>query len=467
MIEKTDKIAGFDLPILISNLIIDQKPECKEFEKITYKKSGVSIKEYLIKNLTDQNNQNLLVGIIGLYGPNSAFLGSNNRHCVHFKGYNDSSSEDKWEEYVNTAYNLSMILRNEHNVDLIIALGHSGNPEDINLIKSLNSKSKLNGPVIDVHISSHTHEIYGHFIDGTYLFQNDNNGNELGILELEFISKASNPRIKIRNNKMVVQLNQYFGVDKKYYQVVENYKKIIDENFLKQLTYEYNSKIIYFEKPLYQDDYEFGRFLCSSILKQMNKENKKTSLITSAIDKVDIYLNSIACVRALPEFYQMNKTIYFHEIFRMLGIGHIDEFANEYNIPGDPIVHMYIHKSQLSTLITASRFYALMDMSGYFIYSDSLTFDWSWFGIPFVNMVTNMKINGKSYEEWPEYLHIAAPLIIADFIPKSKQLTYGLVNFKIFDKYGRVLNNLKNEHTYFKEYLLVTNYLKELQDNKK
>jgi 5'-nucleotidase/UDP-sugar diphosphatase len=460
-IEKANHIGGFDLPILTSNIQFQGEDcELKKFAKST---SGVYFADHIVKTLRNSNGEEIKVGLIGIFSPNTALFSTNNRECVHFAGFNDTNSVELWKDYVDSVYQLATKIRSEYDLDLVVALGHSGSPEDSKLLKDLNNLSPT--PVIDIHISSHTHEIYGLYQHGAYLFQNDNNGKELGVLELEYLGKTSNPRIKLSHSVLAVNLEQYDKVDPVYQSVVARYKKLIDDVFLSELPYSYDTEVLQLKRTPFTNDLEFGTFLVSSILKQLNIESQKpTSIVSTKMDPVDIYFNSIACVRALPEFYQPNKTIYFHEIFRMLGIGHLDININQNNVPGDPIVHFYVHKSMINTLITATRMYSLLDSAGWFVFSDTLEFDWSWWGIPFVNMATNIKIHGKEYHDWPEYVHLAAPLIIAEFVPKSKQITFGWVDLKILGKRGNILKNgIDDEYTYFKEWLLLSNNWRSLK----
>lgn len=458
MLEKSERIGGFEFPILASNIYFDPGP-CEISRFAILKTKGVRISSSILKTLVNDRNETLRVVILGIYGPNSALFSANNRKCVHFTGFNDTGSVELWDEYVDSVYRQCQEIREKDQADVIVALGHSGSPEDSRLIKDL-AKRKSDGSLIDVHISSHTHEIYGHFVDGTYIFQNNAQGKELGTLKLEFMGKNARRRVRLLDNNLAVNMETYQDADETYANVVKLYKKMIDQVFLSKIKYDYDSEILHMGLPPFKDDFEFGTSLVSAIRSELNLESSKpTSTFTTQMDEVDIYFNSIACVRALPEFYHINKTIYFHEIFSMLGIGHIDTIANANNPPGDPIVHFYVKKDMINTLITATRLYSLIDFSGWFVFSDSLTFDWRWWGIPFHNMAYNVKINGKSYNEWPELIHLAAPLIIAEFIPKTNELTFGIVNLEILDKYGRVLkHNIQNEHTYYKEYLLLANY---------
>lgn len=75
-----------------------------------------------------------------------------------------------------------------------------------------------------------------------------------------------------------------------------------------------------------------------------------------------------------------------------------------------------------------------------------------WWGIPFLNRIYNITLNGKPISEVPDLIHIAMPLTAANFMLKMPKLTYGLIKAELFDKYGNSIE--KPFVTNFKEYLL-------------
>ena len=190
--------------------------------------------------------------------------------------------------------------------------------------------------------------------------------------------------------------------------------------------------------------------------------------IQSNIEKIDVFFTAPGYIRVQPEYLKKNSTLSFANIFDLVGIGEINKDINSFSLPYDPIVHWYIHKSKLKELIEVTKLYSVIFNEGAdFIYSNSLTFDFTWFGFPFVkSMVSNMKLNGVPYEEWSEYIHLAAPSLIAKFLPKASKITFGFLDFIPKDKFGRnLINGLEDESTYFRSYLLAAHGLIEQMTN--
>jgi predicted phosphodiesterase len=343
-----------------------------------------------------------------VYGPNSAFYTENKRTCISFRGYNDTNSKDLWEEYTNSVYNISTHLREKVGVDIVIALAHAGEPEDINLINSL-SKYRKNGlPVVDIHIGAHTHQTYAYMKDGTYITNAGDCGIKLGVVEFEY-SLQKNSRIKIIREDLHLDVLHYPHDDEIYRKKVDYYIRLLNDHFLNQIPFKFDTPVVTMKRDL-KDPIEFAQFTINAIYHQMNSEIENEDSIyktyRSNIDKVDVFFTSWDYIRAQPEFLKKNATLTFSDVFDLLGIGHIDKNINAYSLPYDPIVHWYVPKSKVQEMIEASKLYAkFVDSAADFVYADSLTFDFTWFGFPYVkSMATNLKLHGKPYHEWPEMI---------------------------------------------------------------
>eukprot|EP01080_Neovahlkampfia_damariscottae_P000560 gene560-8070_t len=466
MIKKANNISGMHVPILTSNMEFGEN--CDDVKSILkepqtdedHHRSGVYFTKYSLKRLYGENNQSILAGMIGIYGPNSAFYTENKRTCISFRGYNDTHSHDLWDDYTHSVHSISTFLREKVGVDIVVGLVHAGDPEDVNLINSLTKISKGGLPIIDVHIGAHTHQVYGFMKDGIYVSNAGDSGIQLGVVELEY-NVQKNTRLRVVSEDMHLDVEKYPFNDLYYRNKVDDYIRILNNHFLNQIPFKYNTPIVTMKRDL-SGPVEFAKFAINAIYHQMNAEIENKNSIyknyRSEIEKIDIFFTSWDYIRPQPQYLKKNATLDFSNIFDLLGIGDIDKNINAHSLPYDPIVHWYVPKSKVQEMVEASQLYAkFVDSAADFVFSDSFTYKWTWFGIPYVkSMCYDMKLYGKPYEEWPKMIHFAAPAMIANFLPKASLLTKGLVDFIPKDKYGRNLPHiLDDEYTYFRSYLLV------------
>jgi 2',3'-cyclic-nucleotide 2'-phosphodiesterase (5'-nucleotidase family) len=69
MIKKTEKLKNFKLNIISSNFYLDKKKECEKYKSFSKK----YFKKYLIKELRNNKNETLRVGILGFFGLEPSF----------------------------------------------------------------------------------------------------------------------------------------------------------------------------------------------------------------------------------------------------------------------------------------------------------------------------------------------------------------------------------------------------------
>jgi 2',3'-cyclic-nucleotide 2'-phosphodiesterase (5'-nucleotidase family) len=196
------------LPVVLSN--IHYMDECAQFNNltregdakyappratITVDKSGSPsespyITPFVLKELTDSRGKTLKVGIMGMFGPNAAQLSVAYRKCLLFDGFKQKRRNKlQWRKYVKKTINVANELREKHGAQVVIMLAHSGEPEDVRLMDALKKRSK-NKPIVDIHISSHTHHIY--LVNRsvgkgkTYIHQAGPFGTNLGVLQFEY-----------------------------------------------------------------------------------------------------------------------------------------------------------------------------------------------------------------------------------------------------------------------------------------
>lgn len=422
-LKKANNISDINVPIITTNLQFT--PECSYMNDLFKEdpSKGVYLTNYVIKEVSNkETKESVKIGILGIYGPNSAFFSQNFRksihgnRCIYYKGFDDISSEYAWDEYVDLTYNTIKHLKEKKGVKVIIVLGHSGQPEDSKFISLLNSKYKKYLPLIDIHLSSHTHHKYYRFENGVLMNQNGGYGNKIGILELQY---SESKGITSFTKDPTVDMFTYTQEDPYMKNKLNEYIGVMDRVFLKQLPYKYETFMHKLEKP-FKNRYDLGEWLCSLLQKQLTKEliMKSDLYQGNTTGMVDIYFNSIESIRLIKEGNIANKSLLFADLFQLTGVGHNMIEVNDHNLPGDNIVHFYIKKSFLYTFITASRLYSFIDIGAWFTFSDSLQFKWRWFGIPmikneYLGMLYDIKIHGIPFEKLPDLIHVR--LFISQF----------------------------------------------------
>jgi predicted phosphodiesterase len=466
-LKKANLIAGLRVPILISN--IHFSPRCHKFNEFYNQENhGVYFVKHLIKSVTNNVGETLKIGIIGLFGIHSSFISDNTRrtnksHCVHFVGFNDTTQQEDWDQYLESTHSLVMDLKNNHRVEVIVAMTHAGSPEDVKFAKAFNSKYSNK---ISVLLGSHTHERYIFNIDGTVIIQPGHSGTRIGLLEFSYVSKIS--KLSLTNSNNFVDLFEYNQEDFATKVRIDRYKGLINRVFLKRLPFQYDTFITKFPHDM-KNRKVLGTWIATNLQKQLTMEiqesNKKkhNGYLGNTTGKLDVYFNSIESVRTIRGLNRKNDTLYFKDIFQMCGVGRNLIEINEYNHPGDFVTSFYIKKEFIIKFVTASRLYSLIDGGAWFVFSESLQFKWRWGGIPFstnqyFGMMYDVKIHGKSFEELPDLLLIAAPSTIVTFLPKAKKLTYGIIDFEAYDKNGVPIKDIFAEETYYQEYLLLSKY---------
>ena len=127
----------------------------------------------------------------------------------------------------------------------------------------------------------------------------------------------------------------------------------------------------------------------------------------------------------------------------------------------------YMKKKELANLIDFARlleqYWSInfgMSMS-----HPSVEFDINQYGLPFVNSIRNLKLNGTEFGDWPELVRVAASNYVAPFLWQSEAYSYGLFTTTPKNADGMPYNSvdqvidarLPPEYILFAEYLSAQN----------
>lgn len=425
MLEKINTKSDF-VPIVSTNLEVSETDLLSKFYGVNKLISPYKVKEY------SQNGQKVKVGYIGLLGADGCLVSRGNRGKISFKGFNDQSSKVKSTELYEEIQSTIDFLKKEKKVNIVIVLMHGGSPEDKNLAKEVSG--------IDVIIAGHTHEVYRDIVGDTIISQSGSYGRYLGVMELKY--ENSKVSLVNKSSSNVIEINNKSPVDKEYLKKLKLYKSEIDL-ILKDSPYKFNTKIFKSLKN-YKTERELhnplGIMVTSGIRNQLNKSEK---------NKIDVYFTSLSLVRS--EF-KKDHSYQYSDIFKMMPIG----FGENQSI-GSPIVSFYLSKKELYQLVSFMELYRHISSNFTPAFSGNLVFETRWWGIPLINRVSNIKLNGLDFKDWPELLNISTSSYVSRYVDMVEKVTYGAFRFVPKDINGNPLKNLNvnypREHEVLAEYL--------------
>jgi len=114
----------------------------------------------------------------------------------------------------------------------------------------------------------------------------------------------------------------------------------------------------------------------------------------------------------------------------------------------------------LVTLIQVLKIVNYFDPMTSMAFSHSLSWQNRWYGIPFVNWIYDVKINGVPIDQIKsKQVHIALPYYVAKFFAKAKELSFGLADLSMYDKRGASLKRVDLAKTTVYEYLLFAEHM--------
>jgi len=392
----------------------------------------------IIKELK-QGDQVLRVGIIGLLPPNASKVSASQRGALSFIGYDDKKMKEDMSEFLKVVQKTVNELRSKQSVDIVVALMHGGTPENEILAK------KVSG--INVILSGHVHGVYkkAQIIKETYLAETGFGGQNLGVLHFKYKEK----KLFLTNQDHVLKaINESTPSDKEYLKIIKSYQNDINAIF-SEFGYKISDKIFTLKKDYNRiagtDDY-LGSFVASKLLQEYNKISK---------DETQVYLVAMASLRGdLIRKNSRDTEIYFEDIFRIFSSGFSEGIH-----PGFPIASFYLTKKDFIKLINVFDVYTMIEPLFRIAFSNSLSFKIQNWGIPFMNRITNMKINNLSEDKWPDLIKITCTSQIMSYLFKIDQMTRGLVRIVPLDKKGKAIAGPIIETTH-KEFELFANAIK-------
>ena len=422
-------VANLNIPIVSSNIEFDESPS--DLKEIFATNSQISRSQI---HTLKKDDAELRVGIVGFLGPDAALVSSGTRKNSHFKGFNDAKQKKDTDEFYEHARKVAQELKLKNKAQIIIAMLHGGAPEDKKLLQEV--------PEIDIIIAGHTHQRETYVYDNRIIAQAGSYGEWLGKLELKIDlplnSKNSETSQSKKYKVSLINTDVHLKIDDSVESDPSTIKKIAEASIALEplnVTGDFlpNSPILNLTQDFKKERMhhnKLGQLICDSILKSLNKR-----LNTPAA----LYFTSQSLLReGLLRAKNAPTLLQFSDIFRIMSVGFDDDLN-----PGSPITLFYLTPQDFKKVIQFTDVYSKISAHFMPAFSSNVSYKIHNWGIPFLNRVTDFKLNNLEFEQWPVLIPIATSLYVARYFEKVPRLSYGLLNIVPRDKNGLPLKNLE------------------------
>ncbi len=433
MLTKASK-SQTSLKILATNLIVNQQAPWSPF-------FGVSEGSLVVPRATrtfDVEGKHLKIGILGVTGPDALLVSRGNRQFSHFVGFSDEKNRADWSELYQLLDREVKDLRQKEKVDVVILIAHAGPPEDEKIAKNVDG--------IDLMIGGHSHDLYAtpHKVGRTWIAQAGAYGKYLGVLKFALAPQG----LELANEGQTnILIDDKIEASPVISEAIEQDKSYLKKVLAPKLGYDPDLKVVTTYK-----NYAHEKKNTSKELGALVTGGLKDQLEHKMGREIDLYFSSMSLIRDGLSLYGNETSYNFSDIFRILSIG-LDKDL----MPGTPVVHFYLSKREVELLINFMEIYSKISKNFSPAFSPNLSYEVRWWGIPMLNRLKDLSLNGKPFSEWPELLHIATSDYVASYVDKVGPMTYGLVHFEPKDENGQPLKTVVM--TPYKEYQLFTDFL--------
>jgi 2',3'-cyclic-nucleotide 2'-phosphodiesterase (5'-nucleotidase family) len=450
------------------------------------------VKDFIIIEKND-----IKFGILGAMGPDAAFSCSGTRKFVSFIGYEDQGQNKKFDLYVDYIVEQATRLRSQ--VDVVILLAHQGTPEDVDLAKAIPAnlidimisghthetyfkRQKGNSKFFDLgKFSTTAHE--------TYLTQSQSHGKRLGVNAFQIIIHTAlhnkkqiaplsltpddisiqkickQPLIieeekegereeteillnfllkQVCDNGHFLDINKKIKPDKTMTKMIENWMEDIMEAKVTSMHegdskyYHYKINQIVYESPSTESKEEdifplpsvnrvtIANTFCTMALKEINEHH-----LGDGRQPLQVYLHAPKAMRdILLPLSNQKYVIQYSDIFRILSM-----------TGSSPVCSFYLSIEAVTMLIEIVPILrAIFSPEIAMCFSNSLTWKESEWGIPFINKVYDVQINGATLESG-SLVHIATNYFIGEWFWKVKEITHGIIDLKPMNSLGEVITD--------------------------
>ncbi len=412
------------IPLISTNLIRSEDAKLKKYFNEFGLLQKIKLKEF--RGI----NGNLTFAFLGALSPNGCLVSRSTRGVFKYTGFNDEKSKEEKDALVEKLQEEINLVRKEAHV---VVLSYHGGSED-----ALDLAEKLEG--LDILIAGHTHKEEFMKINNTFVQQTGSYGAKLGLLSFTYDTEKR--VLKLNNEAKLITIDEKISEDKEWSKKTDALRT---KAFKLMGHAEDPREVIFTPKKDYirgRDLFnEMGQLVTSLVRNGLNKRLEKNN-------EIDVYFTSMGLIRTSFE-----KDIPYNraDIFEAVSIGFDDELK-----PGVDIVHFYLTPKELYRLISFLELYSKFTSTFSPIASNNLTYKVRWWGIPLLNRVYDLRINGKIFSDHKGLFHVATNRFVTNNIENVKNLSKGFVDIVPKNKNGEPLTPLPRLS---KEYILLTEEL--------
>ncbi len=408
MLKKMDK--ELEASLVASNLFIKKNEKKNDSPISEYIGSDKLIKSEIIKDYV-VGNQKIKIAFLGILGPDGCLASKSTRGDVGFVGFDDAKSKIDIKTLVKFINQKSLDIKNK-GADLIIVSMHGGSEEAAKILKDLKN--------VDLVIAGHTHVQEFKKVGSTWISQTGSYGESLGTLRFSFDLDKKEISMQSTNDNFLKRIEYNGEFDQAFQTKIDHWRNV---SFSKMGHTEDPKETVFISKKdrISKNEMQnpFGVELMSRIYDELNKENQN----------IDIYFSTTGLIRS--DLYK-DVAYNYADIFEMVGIGFDDHL-----VPGVPVVSFYLTAKEVSQVIQFLELYSHVSANFSPIYSNNLTYDFNKWGVPFVNRIKDIKINGKELKSFDRLIKIATNDFVVRNLDTISTATYGMVKIDPKNEQGQ------------------------------
>ena len=421
------------IPLVASNLYVTADSPLR-----FYVGDDRLIRPYMVKEFNSPKGK-LRVGFLGVLGPDGCLVSRSTRGDVHFVGFDDPKSKQQLTKLADHLNTMILKLRQKEKVDIVILSIHSGGKESHELA------AKLKG--LDVMISGHTHKQEFAIVNGVVVNQTGSYGENLGYLEFKYNAKKKKLQFLNQDGNHVITITDKFEENKIWKERINKWRTKSFE-LMGQKTDP--TEVVFTPKKSYIRSSAIpnpmGELLTHAFITELNEDIKRAG---NHEDPIDAYFTSTGLIRA--SFYK-NTPYTRAEIFEAVSIGYDSQKR-----PGVDVVSFYLSPKEVKTIINFMEFYTYFSTSFSPAISPNLSFKIRKWGIPFINRIYDLKLNGKPLSDYDRPIKIATNKFVVLNIETVKRITRGWIDLEPRTATGEAI---KNYPLHPKEFQLLTEHFR-------
>lgn len=426
MFDKASRLAN-GATFVATNLYLKDK----QSKLSSYIGNNSLIKNVVIKDFKSEKGD-LRVAFLGVLGYDACLVSKATRGDVGFVGFNDDKSKSDPKALINLLNPMIKELREKNQVQVVVITMHGGGEEVTDFAK------KLKG--VDIIIAGHTHEVQFSVTNGIIISQTGQYGENLGLLELKYDTETKKVALVDSKKEPLIKIDEKVASNKKWMERINNWRNeafnISDNNGNDPEEVIFTPSKDYIRASKAQNP--FGVFVSSILLSEINNNNANA----------DFYFTSMSLIRT-----SLYKGVPYTraDLFELLSIG----FDENMDLGVDTVT-FYLTPKEVSKLVNFMELYSHISKNFAPAFSNNLSFGVSKFGVPFVNRIKNLSLNGKKVGDYNRLIKVATNRFVIDNLSTVGSATYGMVKIDPKNEKGE---SIRTYPTYPKEYTMFINYL--------